>query len=135
MRKVVRLTFEVVGVPIAITYLSYVLIALLFWQQHPGLWQFVQRYAIASMGGSFLSYALWCEEAHKREASGGSVNEMLGWALLGCLFLGLVIFVCTLAPVFCSWCRAVSALSVFGQQVCLLLAWGASASIFERSQP
>lgn len=119
----------------AITYLSYVLLALLFSPQHPGLWQFVQRYALASMGVGFIGYALWSEEAHKREASGGSINEMAGWALLGYLFLGIVIFLCTLAPAFTSWCRMVSALCVFGQQVCFLIAWGAGASIFGRTQP
>ncbi len=119
----------------AMTYLSYVLLALLFSQQHPGLRQFVQRYAIASMAGGFIGYALWSAEAHEREASGVSIKETAGWAILGYLFLGCVIFVCTLAPVFTSWCRAVSALCVLGQQVCFLIAGGAGASIFEQCQP
>ena len=141
MRKFMRLISEVLGVPVVMTIQAHVLINLLFMQQQPIPRLDVLEWGALSTGMYFLGFAFWSEECQKLEAQGFSLDQRTGWALLGGVLCGLLVFataflgglpphVFFLSPIE----RTICSLCIFGQQICFWIAACTDTRVWCREQ-
>jgi uncharacterized membrane protein YdcZ (DUF606 family) len=136
-----RLISESLGVPVAMTIQAYVLINFLFIQQKPMPRSYALEWGALSAGMYFLGFASWSEESQKLEAQGFSLDQRTGWALLGGVLCGLLVFataflgglppgVLFLSPIE----RVICGLCIFGQQICFWIAACTDTRVWCREQ-